>query len=82
MNTETGQLANESMKMILDSYMEFIDIMEKTLKKCTMPTMLRVLSSSLIAQRRKDWKPVLEFINKNEQKGEKNEKTDMDGKLD
>jgi len=56
--------------------------MEKTLKKCTMPTMLRVLSSSLIAQRRKDWKPVLEFVNKNEQKGEKNEKTIVDGKLD
>lgn len=79
---KNNQLEQATIKMILDSYMEFIDIMEKTLKKCTMPTMLRVLSSSLIAQRRKDWKPVLEFINKNEQKGEKNEKTDVDGKLD
>ena len=61
---KNNQLEQATIKMILDSYMEFIDIMEKTLKKCTMPTMLRVLSSSLIAQRRKDWKPVLEFINK------------------
>ena len=64
-----SQAANDYICEIIESYMEFIDIIEKTLNKCSMPQKIYILAQSLIAQRRKDWMPVLEKA-KQLQKGE------------
>ena len=43
---------------VLDSYLEFIDIMEKTLTKANLPAKYGYMATMLINQRREAWKPV------------------------
>ena len=50
----------ETLKDVLESYMEFIDIMEKTLNDfAKMPPHIQTLSNALITKRRADWLPIL-----------------------
>lgn len=56
--------ANEIICEILDSYMEFITLMEKTLERSTVPPKLNEFAKILIMQRRDMWKPVVEHVNK------------------
>lgn len=56
--------ANEIVYEILDSYMEFITLMEKTLDRSTVPSQLKAFATTLIMQRRDMWKPIIEHVNK------------------
>lgn len=69
MQTELGQDANAVIIEILESYMEFVDITENTLKKCTMPPQIKTLAGALIARRRLEWKPILEKAKQEQTKG-------------
>lgn len=59
-----SQAANDCIVEILESYMEFIDIMEKTLGNAVLAPNIRTLANTLIARRRNDWKPILETAKK------------------
>ncbi len=43
---------------VLDSYLEFIDIMEKTLERASLPQVYKDFAMALISLRRESWKPV------------------------
>lgn len=64
MNTEIGQDANEIIIEILESYMEFVDIFEKTIKNKYFGTQQMLTAKPfmelLIQQKRANWKPILE----------------------
>ncbi|MBO7730985.1 MAG: hypothetical protein J6S67_00480 [Methanobrevibacter sp.] len=63
--TGTGKYATECLIACLESYMEFIDIMERTLNNfAEMPEKIELMSKTLIAKRRKDWNPILEKLKK------------------
>lgn len=47
---------------VLDSYLEFIDIMDKTLAKATLPAKYGYMATALINQRRDSWKSVRDEI--------------------
>ena len=61
--THIGQLANDCIVEILSSYMEFIDIFEKTINAKDI-SKFKPLAQALINQRRKDWGPILEQAKK------------------
>lgn len=61
---EMSKAANDCIIDIVESYMEFVDIMQKTLDKCKVPPKINILARSLIAQRRLDWMPVLDRCKK------------------
>lgn len=60
--SDTGATALECVHDILESYMEFVDIMERTLAKCDVPKKIKPLADALIRQRRADWQPILDKI--------------------
>lgn len=60
-----SQAANDCIVEILESYMEFINIMESTLNcYAELPDKIEAMSKTLIAKRRNDWKPILEKAKK------------------
>lgn len=59
-----SQAANDSIVEILESYMEFIDIMELTIKKHCDSKNTQELAQALITRRRNDWKPILDKAKK------------------
>lgn len=54
--------ANEIIFEILDSYMEFIDIFEKTIDKAELKPLIKDFARVLISQRRNMWRPILEYV--------------------
>lgn len=54
---------------VLDSYLEFIDIMEKTLTKATLPAKYGYMATMLINQRRDSWKSVRDKLKECENGG-------------
>lgn len=61
---QESQAANDSIVEILESYMEFIDIMELTIKKHCDSKNTQELAQALIARRRTEWKPILDKAKK------------------
>ena len=60
-----SQAANDCIVEILESYMEFIRIMESTLNcYAELPDKIEAMSKTLITQRRKQWQPVLDKAKK------------------
>ena len=59
-----SQAANDCIVEILESYMEFIDIMELTIKKHCDSKNTKELAQALIARRRTEWESVLETAKK------------------
>lgn len=55
--------ANDIIIEILESYMEFIDIFEKTINAKDI-SKFKPLAQALINQRRKEWLPILEQAKK------------------
>ena len=56
--------ANDCIVEILESYMEFINIFEKTINAKDI-SKFKPLAQALINQRRKDWTPILEHCKNN-----------------
>lgn len=64
--------ANDCIVEILESYMEFINIMESTLNcYAELPDKIEAMSKTLIAKRRNDWKPILEKVKKAQKSAKK-----------
>ena len=64
--------ANDCIIEILESYMEFINIMESTLNcYAELPDKIEAMSKTLIAKRRNDWKPILEKVKKAQKSAKK-----------
>lgn len=55
--------ANDCIVEILSSYMEFIDIFEKTINTKDI-SKIKPLAQALINKRRQDWTPILEHAKK------------------
>lgn len=55
-----SRAANDCIVEILESYFEFIEIMERTLAKCTVPEKIKPMADALIKKRRADWQPILD----------------------
>ena len=64
LETEGGKIAVECLIECLESYMEFVDIMEKTLVRSDLPKDLRRYSRLLITLRKGEWKPILDKLKK------------------
>ena len=62
--SKESQTANDCIVEILESYMEFIDIMELTIKKHCDSKNTKELAEALINRRRLEWKSVLETAKK------------------
>lgn len=61
---EESQAANDCIVEILESYMEFINIMELTIKKHCDSKNTQELAQALITRRRNDWEPILDKAKK------------------
>lgn len=61
--TSESDAANNCIVEILESYMEFINIFEKTINAKDI-SKFKQLAQALINQRRKDWLPILEHTKK------------------
>lgn len=64
MNTDLGKTVAECLIECLESYMEFVNIMEKTLVRSDLPKDLRTYSKLLVKLRRGQWQPVLDMLKK------------------
>ena len=60
--TDAGKIAVECMIDCLESYMEFVTIMEKTLVRSDLPKDLRTYSRLLVELRKREWQPVLDKL--------------------
>ena len=54
---------------VLDSYLEFIDIMEKTLERASLPQKYKDFAMALISVRRENWKSVRDKLKECENGG-------------
>ncbi len=70
---EESKAANDCLVEVLESYMEFIKIMEKTLVRSDLPKDLREYSRMLVMLRKGQWGPVLDQAKK-KQKAQKSAK--------
>lgn len=71
---QESQAANDCIVEILESYMEFVNIMESTLNcYAELPDKIEAMSKTLIAKRRNEWKPILQKA-KEMQKAQKSAK--------
>ena len=72
---QESETANDCIVEILESYMEFIDIMELTIKKHCDSKNTQELAQALIARRRTEWKPILDKAKKMQKPQKSAEKT-------
>ena len=67
-----SQAANDCIVEILESYFEFMEIFERTIKAQKITPSIKVLALNLVTKRRKEWEPILqkakEMQNKKPQK--------------
>lgn len=68
---QEGQAANDCIVEILNSYMEFIAIVQMNCEKCNVPEQFKRQMNVLCKRRQKDWSPILE-----EARAAQKEKTD------
>lgn len=52
--------ANDCIVEILESYFEFMEIFERTIKAQKITPSIKVLALNLVTKRREDWKPILD----------------------
>ena len=71
MNTETGKYAVECLVDCLESYMEFIAIVQMNCNICNVPEQFKRQMNTLCKRRQKDWKPILEKLKQDLTKGGK-----------
>ena len=57
---QEGQAANDCIVEILNSYMEFIAIVQMNCEKCNVPEQFKRQMNVLCKRRQKDWLPILE----------------------
>lgn len=69
-----SQAANDSIVEILESYFEFIDIFERTIKAQKITPSIKVLALNLVTKRREEWGPILEKAKELQEKGRKHGK--------
>ena len=69
-----SQAANDSIVEILESYFEFIDIFERTIKAQKITPSIKVLALNLVAKRREEWGPILEKAKELQKRGKENGK--------
>lgn len=72
MQTETGQYANDVIIQILESYMEFVDLMIMLVNhapKIDKHTKQHI--NNLLIQRKNDWQPVLTYAKQQQNNGGK-----------
>lgn len=71
-----SQAANDSIVEILESYFEFMNIFERTIKAQKITPPIKVMALELVKKRRAQWEPILqkakEMQNKKPQKSGKN----------
>jgi arginine utilization protein RocB len=61
-----AEAAAEDIIEILESYMEFINIMQKTLEEVKLPPKIKTFSDLLIEMRKTEWEPVLLQLKENQ----------------
>ena len=72
-----GDIANDVIIEILQSYMEFVNIMEATLNcYAELPPKIERMAKTLIATRRSQWQPILKSALQRQEPGVKSEKKD------
>jgi hypothetical protein len=60
---EEANDAKDCIVEILESYMEFVDIMERTLNcYAEMPDKIELMAKTLINDRRQSWQPILDKL--------------------
>lgn len=57
---EESKAANDCIVEILESYMEFIDIVQFNAKVCNLPEQYQRQLNTLCVRRKNDWQPILE----------------------
>lgn len=57
---QESQAANDCIVEILESYMEFIDIVQFNAKVCDLPEQYQRQLNTLCVRRKNDWQPILE----------------------
>lgn len=55
-----SQAANDCIVEILDSYFEFMDIFERTIKAQKITPHIKVMALELVKKRRAEWEPILQ----------------------
>lgn len=69
-----SQAANDSIVEILESYFEFMEIFERTIKAQKITPSIKVLALNLVTKRREEWKPILEKAKELQKRGKENGK--------
>lgn len=65
MEETTAKIANDYVIEILESYMQFVNVMEHTLKKyAKMPQTVEIMSKMLIQREKDAWQPLLDHAKK------------------
>ena len=72
--SKESQAANDSIVEILESYFEFIDIFERTIKAQKITPSIKVLALKLVTKRREEWGPILEKAKELQKRGKENGK--------
>lgn len=69
-----SQAANDSIVKILESYFEFMEIFERTIKAQKITPGIKVLALNLVTKRREEWGPILEKAKELQKRGKENGK--------
>lgn len=69
-----SQAANDSIVEILESYFEFMEIFERTIKAQKIAPSIKVLALNLVTKRREEWGPILEKAKELQKRGKENGK--------
>ena len=72
--SKESQAANDSIVEILESYFEFIDIFERTIKAQKITPSIKVLALNLVTKRREEWGPILKQAKELQKRGKENGK--------
>ena len=70
-----SQAANDCIVEILESYFEFMDIFERTIKAQKITPNIKVMALELVKKRRNEWKPILDKAKKMQKPQKSAEKT-------
>ena len=66
---QASQAANDCIVEILDSYMEFIAIVQMNCEKCNVPEQFKRQMNVLCKRRQKEWQPILETARATQREG-------------
>ena len=63
-----SQAANDCIVEILESYFEFMDIFERTVKAQRITPPIKVMARELVKKRRAQWEPILQKVKESQNK--------------